>query len=350
MKRSYVKKIFFSVFCLFIFSCATSNHSPAPQECRKPFVMGHRGASGYAPEHTLRSYELALDQGADYIEPDLVMSKEGVLIVRHENEISETTDVEKKFPHRKKAVKNIDGIEVTGWFTEDFTWAELQKLRAKERLSYRSHTEDGKHKIVSFEEFLKFTVEQEKKSGHTIGIIPEIKHSTYFEKIGLPMEDKVVQLLKKYKKDRRDSKVIIQSFEVDNLKKLRLMIDVDIVQLLDESGVSMATLAGFKEMRQYADWVSPHKSFIVQVGADGEIKNKTSFVTLAHEAGLKVVPYTFRSDTQNLAKAYKGNPANEYQLFFDLGVEGVFSDFPDHAVKAVQAYYITCKSNSKLFE
>lgn len=321
----------------------------------RPVIVGHRGAPGYTPEHTLKSYSMALDMGADYIEPDLVMTKDGVLIARHENEISQTTDVEKKYPNRKNT-KVIENQKVSGWFTEDFTLAEIKNLRAKERLDFRSHKEDGLYEIPTFEEILVFVKLEEKKRKRMIGIAPELKHSTYFRSIQRPLEETFIRNLKKYKLDKPYvnelqppnvsalSNVLVQSFEVENLKMLRAKLAVGIVQLLDDpqlkpqDGVSvatygeMATAQGLKAIGVYADWVSPSKDYIVKLTGEGEISNISNFIQDAHAVGLKVLPYTFRSDGPFLAKTYKGQSALEYELFFSLGVDGIFTDFADQAV------------------
>jgi len=320
-----------------------------------PLIVAHRGASGYVPEHTLPAYEVAIKMGADFVEPDLVMTKDGYLIARHENEISETTDVAKKYPKRK-AIKTIDGEVKTGWFTEDFTLAEIKSLRAKERLEYRSHEQDGKYEIPTFEEVLVFVSLEQKKRGRTVGIIPEIKHSTYFRERGLAMEEKVITLLKKYDRNTPNSGLIIQSFEIANLKRLRRLTPVPLVQLLDDADkkpydvveaggdltyAQMATDEGLKAIKEYATWVSPHKSYIVAQtpGASTGVTLETDFIKRAHKVGLKVIAYTFRSDKNILPAAYAGDPKKEYFQFFRLGVDGVFSDFADHAVAAKREFF-----------
>lgn len=312
------------------------------QQCGlNPIVVGHRGAPGYVPEHTLRSYALALDMGADYIEPDLVSTKDGYLIARHENEISETTDVAEKYPKRKRT-KIIENESKTGWFTEDFTLAEIKNLRARERLPFRSHTEDGIHEVPTFEEILGFVKLQEKKRRRSIGLAPEIKHSAYFSQIGLPMESKFVRLLKKYNLNEKNSPIMVQSFESDNLRRLRALTAVRLVQLLDDPPRWPYDLTA---IREYAEWVSPPKKFIAPVDENGEIHSVTDFVRSAQTAGLKVMPYTFRSDDIYLAKTYNGDPTKEYWLFFNQGVDGIFSDFPDHAVAAKKQHRDQCASS-----
>jgi len=328
--------------CLLLSACAQMKSkkidSPAEEVCQvsmleKPIIVGHRGASGYVPEHTIRAYELALQMGADYIEPDLVMTKDRYLIARHENEISHTTDVKTKFPNRK-TTKVIEGKEISGWFSEDFTLAEIKKLRAIERLPFRNQEENGRYEIPSLEEILVFVSLHEKNIGRKIGLIPEIKSSKYFRDNGLAMEESLVALLRKYNRNKKDSGVLIQSFEVENLKRLHRMTDVALVQLIDDLSKSpadspklsysdMLTEAGLANISTYAEWVSPHKSVV-----------NHSVVAQAHAAKLKIIPYTFRSEPQFLAKEYLGDPKNEYKRFYKMGVDGVFSDFPDHAINA----------------
>ncbi len=329
----------------------------------EPLVFGHRGASGYRPEHTLASYRLAVEQGADYVEPDLVSTKDGVLVARHENEISGTTDVADRpeFVDRK-ATKTIDGNQVTGWFTEDFTLAELKTLRAKERLPQvrPSNTAyDGLYEVPTLEEVLDLVDELEAETGRTIGVAPEIKHSTYFDSIGLSMEEPLVATLDDYGLDRRRSTVAIQSFEVSNLKELDGLTDAPLVQLLDAAGgpydlraqgvtyARMLTKKGIKNIAKYADWLSPNKNWILPrdpaTGATGEPSN---VVPLAHQAGLPVVIWTMRAENQFMATNFRvgtdpnahGDLAAEIAAFLDAGVDAFFTDQPDLGVAARDAW------------
>src|SRR5262245_25478902 len=186
----------------------------------KPLLIAHRGASGYLPEHTLAAYSLAIVQGADYIEPDLVATKDGVLIARHENEIGATTDVEKKFPDRRRT-KQVDGQDISGWFSEDFTLAEIRTLRARERLEFRSHEFDGQFEIPTFDEVIDLAQQLGRERGRPLGIYPETKHPSYFQGIGLPLEDRLLDALRRHGWDRADAPVFIQSFETANLRALR---------------------------------------------------------------------------------------------------------------------------------
>jgi glycerophosphoryl diester phosphodiesterase len=324
-----------------------------------PIVIGHRGASGYRPEHTLAAYELAIDMGADFIEPDLVPTKDGVLVARHENEISGTTDVADRpeFANRK-TTKTIDGERITGWFTEDFTLAELKTLRAKERLPFRDQTFNGQFQIPTFQEIIDLAKRKSAETGRTIGLYPETKHPSYFDAVGLSMEEPLAAILKRNGYDNENSPVFIQSFEVGNLKDLNRLIDVPLVQLLDAVDVGpdgrlietkpydfvisgdrrtyadLRTPQGLAEIATYADGIGPWKRMIVSVDANNRTLPPTTLVQDAHAAGLLVHPYTFRNEGRYLAADYNNNPQAEYEQFFKLGVDGLFSDFPDTGVKS----------------
>lgn len=309
-----------------------------------PLVIGHRGACGYRPEHTLASYELAIKMGADYIEPDLVMTKDGVLMARHENEISGTTDAAQKFPDRKKT-KKIDGNEITGWFIEDFTLKEMKTLRAKERLAFRDHSFDGKYEIPTLKEILKFV----KKQKRPVGVYIETKHPTYFQSINLPLEEALVKELTAQGLNKKGAKVFIQSFELTNLKKLKTLTDLPLIYLLDDPEIvpfdnvvagdkrtykDMLTHDSLKEISSTAYGIGPYKRYIVPEVEKGVAGAPTNLIAEAHSLGLKVHPYTFRSEDQYLLKDYNQDPQREYLQFFELGVDGLFSDFPDQAVRA----------------
>jgi glycerophosphoryl diester phosphodiesterase len=326
-----------------------------------PIVFGHRGAAGYRPEHTVASYELGARMGADFIEPDLVSTKDGQLVVRHEPEISATTNVadHPEFADRK-TTKVIDGVSYTGWFTDDFTLAELKTLRAKERLPdvrQRNTIYDGRYEIPTFQEVIDLRAKLSKELGRTVGIVPEVKHSSYFKAEGLAIEPKLVEALRDNGLDKADSPVVVQSFETANLKELNDEIDVPLLALLDSPTVvpgdvqaaggtstfaDLATPEGLKGLAKFADWVGPSKTYIIPTDAAGEWQAPTSFVDDAHAAGLKVVPYTFRNENQFLPPSLRssadpnayGDAFSEYKTFFDLGVDGVFADNPDTAVAA----------------
>nr|WP_262408224.1 glycerophosphodiester phosphodiesterase [Sphingopyxis sp. OPL5] len=323
---------------------------------KAPIVIAHRGASGERPEHTLEGYLLAIDLGADYIEPDLVLTKDGVLVARHENEISETTDVadHPEFADRK-ATKRIDGTEFTGWFTEDFTLAELKTLRAKERLpQLRSTDYDGRYEIPTFEEILDLLVRVNKGRKEPVGVYPETKHPSYFASIGLPHEATLLATLDRYGYRGRSAPVFIQSFEVANLKAIRARSDLPLIQLMDGEGgpaddakttyAAMATPAGLKAIAAYADGIGPNKAMVIPRGALGTLGEPTTLVADAHAAGLKVHPWTFRRENYFLPLADKGgiNPAGhgdlgaEIDAYLKTGIDGLFSDNPREAVATVK--------------
>lgn len=321
-----------------------------------PIIIAHRGASGERPEHTLEAYRLAIAQGADYIEPDLVLTKDGVLVARHENEISETTDVADRpeFAARR-ATKKIDGQDFTGWFTEDFTLAELKTLRAKERLPrLRSTAYDGRFAVPTFEEILSLLTEANKDRKVPVGIYPETKHPGYFAAIGLPHEAPLLALLDKYGYRGRAAPVFIQSFEVANLKAIRAKSDLPLIQLMDGEGgpaddanttyAAMATPTGLQAVATYADGIGPNKTMVIPRGALGTLGEPTVLVRDAHAAGLAVHPWTFRRENHFLPLGDKGgiNPAGhgdlgaEIDAYLQTGIDGLFSDNPREAVAAVK--------------
>jgi glycerophosphoryl diester phosphodiesterase len=324
---------------------ATARSSPLAG----PIVIGHRGASGYRPEHTLASYELAIAMGADFIEPDLVSTRDGVLIARHENEISGTTDVagRPEFAARRRT-QRIDGAEVSGWFTEDFTLAEIKTLRARERLPARSQEFNGRFEVPAFAEVLDLAARRSAATGRTIGVYPETKHPTHFRSLGLPLEEPLLAALEQAGYRGRTAPVFLQSFEVGNLQALRRRTDLPLIQLLEAAGQpwdlaaagaartyrDLATPAGLAGIAAYADGIGPDKRMIVPAGPGGRLLPPTSLVADAHAAGLLVHPWTFRSDPPFLAAEYEGDPEKEYEQFFSLGVDGLFSDFADSAVQA----------------
>jgi glycerophosphoryl diester phosphodiesterase len=330
-----------------------------------PIVIGHRGGSGYRPEHTLAAYALAIDLGADFIEPDLVSTKDGVLVARHENEISATTNVadHPEFAGRR-TTKMIDGVAITGWFTEDFTLAELKTLRAKERIPQirpLNRRFDGAFDVPTLDEVIALVQAQEAALGRRIGIYPETKHPTYFDSMGLSLEEPLVKTLHARGYRTKSDPVFIQSFEVGNLRALRRMTFLSIVQLIDAGGrpydfvasgdprtyADLITPAGLREIRQYADGIGANKNLVVPRDASGNLLAPTSLVRDAHRAGLLVHAWTFRNENTFLPAdfrigspaepdfaAQRGAPEAEYHLFFGLGVDGLFSDHPDTAVGA----------------
>ena len=327
---------------LFLMSLA-----PIAAAAADPILIAHRGASGERPEHTLASYERAIDEGADYIEPDLVLTKDGILVARHENEIGGTTDVAEhpEFAERK-TTKTIDGATVTGWFTEDFTLAELRTLRARERLPDLRPANvrfNDLYLIPTFEEILKLVRAKEAEMHRRIGIYPETKHPTYFAKLGLPHQDALLTLLSKYGYETQADPVFIQSFEVGNLKALRAATRLRLIQLVDAEGgpadlpgstyADMLTLQGLKDIATYADGIGP--SAVQVVAPEGP----TALVGRAHDAGLQVHVWTLRMENPFLPEQYRrpddpqgrGDFAGWVRAIVASGVDGFFSDFPGQA-------------------
>jgi glycerophosphoryl diester phosphodiesterase len=324
---------------------------------KDPIIIAHRGASGERPEHTIASYTLAIEQGADFIEPDLVLTKDGVLVARHENEISETTNVaaHPKYADRKTS-KTIDGEKKTGWFTEDFTLAELKTLRAKERLPQlrKDNTAfDGQFEVPTFEEIIALAQAKSKESGRVIGIYPETKHPSYFASIGLPHEAPLLTMLEKHGYTEKADPLFIQSFEVENLKALRGTTKLRLIQLMDEKGSpadrpdlsypQMATAEGLMAVAQYADGIGPNKAMVIPRTMLGKLGQPTALVRDAHAAGLAVHPWTFRRENyflplgqrSGLNPAGHGDLVTEIRAFLDAGVDGFFSDNTAEAVEAV---------------
>lgn len=301
----------------------------------RPLIIGHRGASGHRPEHTLESYRLAAEMGADVIEPDLVATRDGVLIARHENEIGGTTDVAERFPDRKRT-RTIDRASITGWFSEDFTLAEIKTLRARERLAFRSHAYDGRYQVPTFDEVLDLAQSLTRTLGRPVGVYPETKHPTYFRGIGLPLEEALVASLEKHAMNTHDAPVFIQSFESGNLRALRPKTRVRLVQLVDLPSKLRLDDEGLAEIAAYADGLGPIKTLIVPAKTDGTLEAPTDLVARAHKAGLFVHVWTMRADPQFLSPSYNGRPEAEFEQFRDLGVDGIFTDFPDIAVRALR--------------
>lgn len=340
-----------------------SRHHGRGARYRKPYVVGHRGASGYRPEHTLESYRLAAHMGADIIEPDLVITKDGVLVVRHEPEISGTTDVAKhpEFAGRK-TTKTLDGKPTTGWFVEDFTLAELRTLRAVERLpQLRQHNTiyDGLWQVPTFEEVLQLRRELERELGRTIGVYPETKHPTYFRAQGKPLEEKLVPLIRKYGLDRANAPIFIQSFELQNLLDLREKFGVKapLVFLTDVTGgpfgdpkkrsyADLVSPAGMKEWASKIDGLGPSLKQVIAWNPDKTLGAPTSLVKDAHAAGLQVCPWTVRAENDFLPVDYRNgsNPADYGRVLdfldklYSTGIDGIFCDMPDIAVLARERF------------
>ena len=319
-------------------------------------VIAHRGASGERPEHTLASYRRAIAQGSHFIEVDLVLTRDGVLVARHENEISKTTNVAQHTAFAGRYTKKtINGRIVTGWFTEDFTLAELKRLRVRERLSaLRSRQFDGRFTIATFKEILILLAAVNAKRDTPVGIAPETKYPSYFASIGLPHEAPLLALLGRYGYRTRNAPILIQSFETGNLKALRTKSDVPLIQLLpahtqasNQSEIShyLRTIAA------YADAIAPDKALIIPRTPDGSLSKPTHLVAAAHAAGLKVYPWTFRRENEFLPLPFRcgndpagyGNLASEIRTFLTTGIDGLFCDNPAQAIAAVSAPHHTAK-------
>jgi glycerophosphoryl diester phosphodiesterase len=345
-------------------------------------IVAHRGASGYLPEHTLEAYAKAIDLGADMIEPDLVATKDGVLIARHEPNLIATTDVATKFPARKRTMQ-VDGVDEEGYFASDFTLAEIKTLRAVQAFAERPQGFNGLYPIPTFDEVLALVQDKSRKSGRTVGVYPETKHPTYHQQLGLPLEERLLASLDRVGWNRAGAPVFIQSFETANLKALRAQTKVRLIQLVDADAVDprtgqityaapfdrpydwtvagrggtfgdLLTPAGLDEVKAYADGIAPWKRHLVTVKAqldaagnpidrngDGLI-NDSDFDAVPNPAlvrdikqrGLLLHTWTLRNEPRRLAYSYGGDPSKEYGQFFDLGIDGLFTDFTDTAVAA----------------
>ncbi|MFN3670204.1 MAG: glycerophosphodiester phosphodiesterase family protein [Brevundimonas sp.] len=310
-----------------------------------PLIIAHRGASGERPEHTRAAYLLAIDQGADFIEPDLVMSRDGVLIVRHENEIGGTTDVAAHPAYAdRRTTKVIDGASVTGWFTEDFTLAELKTLRARERLPALRPANtafDGREPILTFAEVLSLAAAASARNGRVIGVAPELKHPTYFRRLGLAMEASLIAALTAYGLATEDAPVLIQCFEVDALRSLRRITALPLLQLLAATGgpadrpdltyAAMAAPDGLADISAYADWIGADATLIEPTPGAA-----TRLIANAHEAGLKVAAWTFRAEKAFLPPFDQlgdqptdhGRLAERLARFAAYGLDAAFTDHP----------------------
>jgi glycerophosphoryl diester phosphodiesterase len=337
---------------------------PAPTD--SPIVIGHRGAAGYLPEHTLAGYALAVFQGADFIEPDLVMTKDGQLIARHEPILDETTDVSARpeFASRR-TTKVLDGFTVTAWWAEDFTLAEIKQLKARERIPTvrpANTRVNDQIQVPTLQEVIDLAKGLEKVVGRKIGIYPETKHPTYFRKLGFAMEETLVSVLRKNGYEGKRDQVFIQSFEVANLKQLAHMTNIPLIQLFGGASSQpfdvvaaggtltygqMATAQGLALISTYAYGVGPSKGYVIPVvGGILDPANATTFVRDAHAVGLAVHPYTYRVENQFLPLNLRigtdpnarGNLQGEIEMFLDAGIDGFFTDNTDVGVKARDAF------------
>ncbi|MGW4084571.1 glycerophosphodiester phosphodiesterase [Streptomyces sp. NPDC004822] len=339
-------------------------HGGGLKSLPKPTIIGHRGASGYRPEHTLGSYQLALDLGADIVEAgDLVPTRDGHLVCRHEPEIGGTTDVANhpEFAGRRKT-KSLDGVPTTGWFTEDFTLAELKTLRATERIpANRPHNTlyDGRWEIPTFEEVLAWQDEQTRKKGRQVWIYPELKHPTYFREQGLGLEERVAKVLRRHGKDREDSPVILQSFEPTSIRHMDRLVGNPLVVLLSgadtrpwdfettgdpRTTADLITPAGLREIASYAQGIGPTLDLVIPKDAAGRLTSPTTLVRDAHRAGLLLHPYTMRNENPFLPAEFRkgtdpdayGDVFGAYRVYFATGIDGVFTDNPDTGLLARQ--------------
>ena len=352
---------------------STTTSKPEYKE-PKIIIVGHRGASALRPEHTLESYQKAIDDGADFIEPDLVSTKDGILVARHENEIGGTTNISElaQFADRKKT-KIIDGMSLTGWFTEDLTLSELNQIKARERIP-KLRPENTKYNdqfnIPTLEQIIELAEKNYKKTGKIIGLYIETKHPTYFQKNNLGLEDPLLKTLSKYQYTRDIAPIYLQSFEVSNLKYMKDQLtlhkslkNAKIIQLYDDKTVSpadyvaqgikttygeMATAQGLTAVAKYANGVGPWKPYIFNEAFTAP----STFVKDAHAVGLKVHPYTFRPENNFLAANLKCSSAEidaakrcetgatkEYEMYFKAGVDGLFTDDPGLGRKALDTYW-----------
>ncbi|MFJ8001631.1 glycerophosphodiester phosphodiesterase [Streptomyces sp. NPDC096310] len=336
-------------------------HGPSEPALPVPTIVGHRGASGYRPEHTLGSYQHALDLGAHVIEQDLVPTKDGHLVCRHENDITATTDVadHPEFADRK-ATKSVDGVSLTGWFTEDFTLAELKTLRAEERIpGVRQHNTlyDGRWTIPTFEEVLRWADEQGRRLGRTVWLYTETKHPTYFRGLGLGLEEPFAKLLRKYRRDRADSAIFLQSFEPSSMRRMARLVDSPRVVLLDAAGsrpwdfgvagdprtvADLVKPEGLKWIASFAQGIGPTLDLVIPKDAAGKLGKPTTLVRDAHAQGLILHPYTLRNENAFLPADFRrgtdpnayGDAFGAFEAYFAQGIDGIFTDNPDTGLLA----------------
>ena len=343
----------------------------APKRPVAPLIIAHRGACGYLPEHTLEAYQAAIDMGADYIEPDLVATQDGHLIARHEPNLADSTDVaaHPEFAQRRTQ-RSIDGIVSEGWFASDFSLAEIKTLRARQVHASREQRFNGLFQIPTYGEILALAKTQSQVLGRTIGTYPETKHPSYHASLGLALEEPLLALWAEYGYEDASAPVIIQSLEVGNLQSLRSRTQLRLVQLLGAATESAdgrllwtahqrqpydwvlsGETRGFADLlrpeglafiKSYADGIGPWKGHILPTMADADgartLLPATQLVAQAHQAGLFVHAWTFRNEAPYLAQDYAASAEAEYQRFFALGVDGVFTDFADTAVHAREAF------------
>ncbi len=349
-------------------SQARMSHAATTEPFPSPLIVGHRGAPGYMPEHTVGSYETAIKLGADFIEPDVVSTKDGHLVVRHDPVLGDSTDVaaHAEFADRKRTV-TFAGFAITDWFVADFTLAEIKTLRARQVMPQRDHSHDGQYEILTLQEMIDVAQAGARRAGRPVGIYPEVKFSSYHAALGLAIEDKLLDILTRAGLNRATAPVYIQSFETANLKALKKKTDIKLMQLIDGSGTDPQTGAmqykapsdkpydwalsgragtygdlltpeGIAEVATYASVLAPYKRHLLAFKTDAAGKHvpvtRPDIIANAHAHGLKVHIWTMRSDAPYLDTWYNGDAIAEYLDFFRMGVDGVFSDFADVAVAA----------------
>ncbi|MEU4081363.1 glycerophosphodiester phosphodiesterase [Streptomyces venezuelae] len=338
---------------------AAHGHGRGYRSLPVPTVIAHRGASGYRPEHTLGSYRHALDLGAHVIEQDLVPTKDGHLVCRHENDITGTTDVadHPEFASRK-TTKSVDGVSLTGWFTEDFTLAELKTLRAKERIPavrQENTLYDGRWTVPTFEEVLRWADEEGRRRGREIWLHVETKHPSYFRSLGLGLEERLAKLLRRYGRHRANSPVFLQSFEPSSIQRLAKLVDSpgvvllsgatsrpwDFVQAGDPRTVAdLVTPGGLRWIASYARGIGPTLDLVIPKDASGRLGEPTTLVRDAHAAGLILHPYTHRNENSFLPADFRrgtdptayGDSFGALKTYLATGIDGIFSDNPDTAL------------------
>ena len=315
-------------------------------------MVAHRGASGVLPEQTLEAFDLAIAQGADAIEFDTVPTRDGVLIARHESELSATTNVaECEACASRRATRSIDGSTVMGWFAEDFSVGEIQMLRARQRIAFRDHSLDDRFSIPTLDDVLQWR----SRANPTLPLFIEIKHPTYFGGIGLPIPELLLPTLMRHDALGRESGIALMSFETRVLQELRARTDLPLIQLLDDARArpfdwmaandprtyaELLSPEGLAHIRTYADGIGPWKRLIVPTltsDVDGVARDNlhlaapTSLIRDAHAAGLFVCAWNFRDEPLFLAADYAGDPSREYVQFLQLGLDAFTTDFPGRA-------------------
>ncbi|WP_299625623.1 glycerophosphodiester phosphodiesterase [uncultured Tenacibaculum sp.] len=373
--RKFIPLTLLSI-CLFV-SCDDDNNGNDNNE-KRPLIIAHRGAQSILPEHTIEGFTKAIELNADFIEPDLVLTKDGYLIVRHEPMLSGTTNVSEiaEFANLR-TTKNLDGKMVTDWFAIDFTLAQIKQLKAKQAYAGRPTNFDNQFDIPTFEEVINLAKQQTETTGRTIGIYPEIKHPYFHNEVfGTHfMEDKLIEVLKENNFNTFNTPIFVQCFEVEPLQYINTKSPVKLVQLISTYNINkdgsldfnvpdgdfisygspydfhingdqrtyefFTTKEGMEFTASYADGIGPWKPFIISYKTDESnnitVLSPTNFIELAHDYDLQVHPYTFRNENTQWSG---GNPETEYHLFFNAGVDGLFTDYTDEAVKALDSWLV----------